>query len=992
MTSKTLIPICFVLFLVSASWGQGDATLTGTVTDESKAIHPGATVTAIETNAGRQYTGVSDGNGVYRLVNVQPGVYRVEAEASGFAKAVLAGIELLVGQTVNLPLTLKIASVQQSVEVQAEAPLLNTQTQEIGGNIDRRQMDQLPLLGRNWMDLSMLVKGVTANDVGGNRPGVARDDQFQMNLDGQQITQGLATASAFGQPRFSREAIAEYQLVTSLYDISQGRSVGTQVQAITRSGTNQIHGTFYGNFRRDSWNAADFVAHRVLPFSNTQLGGSFGGPVIKDKLHYFAAYEHETTPSTVILTPPIYAPQNFLVPTNDKYWSLIGRGDYQATARNQITIRSSFWDYNNPSTGQTTVSYPTASTKVHRYSRSVTVNWSSVLTNNLVQQVRAGYYSYYWKTDLADGVPATPVYSFAAAGISYGATSFYPESFWENLPSVHYDLAWHKSKHDVKFGTEFLFRTDNGYWPNNSRGTINFQGNPGDLAQRFPLAAWNDPGKWNLTGLDPLVSTVGQNFSNNWSIRTPRKEYAIYLGDTWHPLPSWTFTAGLRWDVDWGEYAPGELIQTTVPINDGFDAPGLDIGVHTGVRSLHDIAPRGGISYAAPGGWVFRIGGGVFYGTQESNMAWGLQRAPPYQISNTFVNDGKPNFVTDWARGKTAQDFLQPNAVLPPQSYSTLARNYRDPRTVQGSAGFQKQVTPSLAFDSDLIYVKGNFLGDNRNINLIYDPVTGYPRNPNPLAAFVPANGITRPLMNYQGITYYESNLHSDYLAIASSITKRFARRWQGGATYTVMIRADDNGTNSFGYIGATNNPFCMSCEWGRSNSFQRNTLRLNGVYQAPKGFSLSGIFYYGSGNYYSDGYATSAQYTSIVGGFFNVNRLVPNAMETGTVAAAPVVIPASLAGRWDGPMVIAPGQTIKRNALKGTPLYKFDLRLAKEFGIPETRIKISGMFEVFNVFNHPNYGAFQTLSNLNNFGAPQQNSSISYVPREVQLAFRAAF
>src|SRR5215467_9860838 len=114
MPSKRLVPICFLLSLVTALWGQGDATLTGTVTDESKAIHPGASITAIETSTGRQYTGVSDSNGVYRLVNVQPGVYRVEAEASGFAKAVLPRIELLVGQTVNLPLTLKVASVQQT--------------------------------------------------------------------------------------------------------------------------------------------------------------------------------------------------------------------------------------------------------------------------------------------------------------------------------------------------------------------------------------------------------------------------------------------------------------------------------------------------------------------------------------------------------------------------------------------------------------------------------------------------------------------------------------------------------------------------------------------------------------------------------------------------------------------------------------------------------------------------------------------------------------
>jgi Carboxypeptidase regulatory-like domain len=185
MIVKRFLPAVYLALLAAALWGQGDATLTGVVTDESKALHPGAAVTATETSTGRQYSGSSDNNGVYRIVNMQPGTYRVEAQAGGFATTAVNGIELLVGQTANLPLTLKVASVQQTVEVEAEAPLLNTQTQEIGGNIDRRQMDQLPLLGRNWLDLSMLVKGVTANDVGGNRPGVARDDQFQMNLDGQ---------------------------------------------------------------------------------------------------------------------------------------------------------------------------------------------------------------------------------------------------------------------------------------------------------------------------------------------------------------------------------------------------------------------------------------------------------------------------------------------------------------------------------------------------------------------------------------------------------------------------------------------------------------------------------------------------------------------------------------------------------------------------------------------------------------------------------------
>ena len=109
-------------------------------------------------------------------------------------------------------------------------------------------MEELPLQGRNWIELAMMVKGNTANSVG-NQPGV-REEQYQLNLDGQQITQQIASAS-FGQLRFSREAIAEFQVVTNLFDITQGRSAGIQVQAISRAGTNTLAGSFYGFFRDD---------------------------------------------------------------------------------------------------------------------------------------------------------------------------------------------------------------------------------------------------------------------------------------------------------------------------------------------------------------------------------------------------------------------------------------------------------------------------------------------------------------------------------------------------------------------------------------------------------------------------------------------------------------------------------------------------------------------------------------------------------------------
>src|ERR1041385_5789187 len=210
-------------------------------------------------------------------------------------------VELLVGQNASVPITMKLASVSEALTVTAESPLVDTSSSQVAGNVDRRQMEDLPLQGRNWMELSKLVKGITANDVG-NTPGVSRDDDFQLNLDGQQITQKVA-GSGFGQPKFSREAIAEFQIVTNMFDITQGRSAGIQVQAISKSGTNTNSGSGYGYFRSDKWNAADPVANKGLPYQNQKIGGSLGGPVVKDKVHYFASYEYEREPGTISSSP-----------------------------------------------------------------------------------------------------------------------------------------------------------------------------------------------------------------------------------------------------------------------------------------------------------------------------------------------------------------------------------------------------------------------------------------------------------------------------------------------------------------------------------------------------------------------------------------------------------------------------------------------------------------------------------------------------------------
>ena len=261
--------IAVMLLSVSPVAAQ-DATMTGAVTDPSGAVLPGATVTVTARANGRVFESVSNERGEYRLVGLPPGMYDAKVELAGFAGVVTNEIELLVGQNAHVPFTMKLATLDETITVTSESPLVDLRTARVAGNIDRRQMEQLPISGRNWMQLSMMVPGITANTAS-DTPGISGLTNFQLNLDGQEITQHTSVTS-FGQPGISREAIAEYQVVTNMFDVTAGRSAGIQVQAITRAGTNQLQGSVYGYFRDDKLNAADAYLNRVLRTRTARSG------------------------------------------------------------------------------------------------------------------------------------------------------------------------------------------------------------------------------------------------------------------------------------------------------------------------------------------------------------------------------------------------------------------------------------------------------------------------------------------------------------------------------------------------------------------------------------------------------------------------------------------------------------------------------------------------------------------------------------------------
>ena len=224
----------------------------------------------------------------------------------GFTTSSVPSMELLVGTNDTVTFTLKVASLAETLTVTGEAPLVDVRSSAVAGNVDRRQMEELPLSGRNWLEMTLLVKGITANELSANKPAVQSDMDFNLALDGQQTQQAVAGSSSFAQPGMSREAIAEYQVSTNLFDVTSGHSSGVQVQAISRSGTNKLSGNVYGYFRDSRLNAEDFVAKKVLPYKNQQIGGSLGGPIVRDKTHYFVTFERENEPATSVFQPSGY--------------------------------------------------------------------------------------------------------------------------------------------------------------------------------------------------------------------------------------------------------------------------------------------------------------------------------------------------------------------------------------------------------------------------------------------------------------------------------------------------------------------------------------------------------------------------------------------------------------------------------------------------------------------------------------------------------------
>lgn len=959
-----------------------EATIGGTVTDTTGGVMPGVTVTAVNDATGNTFFSVTDDRGSYRIP-ARIGAYKVSAELAGFATLTREGVSLQVGQLATVDFRLTPSGLQETVTVTGEAPLINTTQSIVGSNINQEQMSELPVQGRQWSALALLAPGNRTTAISEN-PAQDRSDvrEFQLNMDGQQVTQNTGVG---GQPRYSRDAIAEFQFISNRFDATQGRSSGIQVNAVSRGGTNQYNGAVSGSFRKDKWNAPSFITGNKVPINEQDISLSFGGPVLKDKLHFFANYELDRTPHSLVWTTgyPTFDNASRSYVDTIKLSGL--RFDYQMSSKMHMYLRGSQSKDDTLSGGGT--GHPAAAAYGYRTTQDLILNVTRVLNPRMVNEVRAGFAGFlYGNTNLGytpnfscfldaahseackvpNGIAGAPRITFS--GFSVGGNTNGPQKTSQNEYTIRddfntsYDL---KGTHHVKMGGEYLYMIQgSGNCRNCSMVVTANRAAITTLPKTIDQYLGGGPGQdlfdsstWDLNALSPLVvrTTVG---IGPFRLAFGRKTSGLWYQDDWSLTNRLTVNLGLRYDLIANAFA-----------NDAELKPWLSSGRPNDANNLQ---PRFGFAYKVNDRTVLRGGSGRYYGDTQTNMlsfTYSYASIANIEYTNPATGGRADFFTNPYGGTKPSRDEAmtrfcsnngnQPGCLLRAVQELAPYPGYgmdRIPNSWQTSIGVQRQISDVLGVDVD--YVQTNSRNEKAiigNINVTYNPATGL-NNPYTVVS-------SRVYQDWGIVGMDPLNGWSNYHGLQIAVTKRLRNRWQASGNFLLSEIKDSKPNPVSGLTGPV--PFKVAPDLGvdyaPASTDQRRRATFNGIWDVWGGLQLSGLYFYGSGN--------------------------PQQINPGTTDARDL---GSFAGDFSNRRR-ANGELVPRNSLPGTNMHRIDLRLQQRIRIHGRRT-FDAQLEVFNALNRFNASGIVTNELNIRYGQKNESNNIAYSPRVIQLGFRMAF
>ncbi len=935
--------LCAFLVFGAIALAQQTA-ISGRVTDPTGAFIVTARISATGDD-GSKFTTVTTNDGRYQFPALRAAQYVLRFEAPGFAPAERT-LALLVGQSPTVDIALQLATTSSSVNVEEQASVVETSSSTVAGDVSPAEVKKLPLNGRNYLQLAMMVPGITSNDVTNSPLGATDSGKLQINVDGQQVTQNAA-GDSFGEPQYSQDAIDQFQIITNRFDATLGRSSRMQVNVQTKTGSDHLHGTLYGYFRNDAFNAADSVAHKVLPFSDQQFGGTVGGPILKGKVFFFFAYEGERQPNTVFDTPTGFTGESFSFANQLRTNSYLLRNDWQANNNNHISFRGTGYTWSVPFNNVTGSSSPTRATDSTRTSYALLATWTWTASASLVNEAKGGLNHFDWQN-----TPLVQSQEYDLPTITVGGPYNYPQHFIQNTQQYRDDLFWIKGTHSVKSGVDFLHTKYSGLFQQNIRGRVtSFSSGVSALNLDSIFPTWNDPSTWNIAALNPYALSYVQGFGN-FNIDIPTNAIGAWVQDDWKLSRRLTLNLGVRYDNDLGIFDP------SLHLASGVATP------HYNDNLL--FAPRFGFAYDPTGSrkTVIRGGAGMFYADIQANQTIDQQifngqtsLQPAVQATKTTPINLLAPFGTT-----TAQQFLSGEVPINAQAIQPLAPNVRTPYSLQLSAGVEHQISKTWTVSGDYVHWRVYHDWIRNDANIFYNPATGYNENPS-------ISGRPNPAFTTIATFYTPNAAGSLFDALQIAIQHRLSRNASGAVAYTYS-RLKDSTTSPFYY---PNNPFDVAAEWANSPDDQRHTLTVSGSYQWKWGIALSGSYHYGSGQAYQVTASANPFGGTVTDRIFAVTQKYYTSSSNISAASVP------------GYDIVA------RDSLIGNYISRVDLRLSKTFTVKE-HMRFIPIVEAFNLFNHSNFGGYQTSINVASYGAPVQNTDLAYAARMLQFAGRFEF
>ncbi len=1024
---RTLGACRMALLVAMCGVGAGNAfaqatvsgTITGTVTDPTQAVVPGAEVVLTSKATGDTRQGLTNESGVYRFDLLSAGLYSVKVTKPGFAAQVL-NLELLLGQTATANAMLTPGATSTIVEVSAVAPLVDTAKTSVSTNITPTEVEDLPMVGRDVANLAYLAPGVKQTD--SYDPTKNRYAILSVNGDGGRnvnvTVNGIDNKdNTVGGPvmQLPLEAVQEFQISTQRFSAENGRSEGAAINMITKSGTNQYHGSVFGYFRDTNLNTDEKVPDGVggstpehPDYTRQQFGGSVGGPFKKDKVFAFFAIERERehqglAESGSSLSELTLAKQAGLaaqpaaeIPRPFFETRYNGRLDWTINSTNSMYVsynsqaNNSLNDQSDGTGDLTNGNF----TKNHLILANATLN--SVLSPTTVNQFTAGYQ--YWNNLIASNISA-PLVTFPSA--SFGTNINVPQQSWQKKWQFRDDISKTIGKHTLKGGIDFIDNpAEGGFFEFSSTLEIDFVADPSTILSdtaKYPqgFATPGAVGGMDIANGDPyfLVAT---------------KQLGLYFQDDYKVTPRLTLNLGLRWDKDFNmigltDVKKSRTYQELVALNNPLSNHYVSSLPHDDNK---DFSPRFGFAYDLTGQsrHVIRGGYGLYYGNVFQNIPLFMEQMSNPTVFQTVLSLSSPTDIVtgtgiqlgNWRYGVDPLPVIPPPSTeLAPGSIGRLMDpHYRNPVTEEFNGGYSFALNNNSVFEAEYTHVLS--LHENKTMNIDQKVPVGGVCCFRPLDPAFAASG----LPELASVRNEESIGRSHYDGYNFSYRQRMTHRFMLNANYTLAwAYSYDGGGGSFrNYPRLSTNPFA-SYEWGPSPNDERHHVTVSGLVDLGKGFELSPIMQFGSARPWFSG-ATGVQ------GVTNSS----NTLNTGGGTATAVVVPINDPTDWlafagnntgaqncfYGLNGVAPACTIAKNdPLRGDPFFELDMRLAKNFSFGE-KMRLQLVAQAFNLTNRANYGNNfnNSIANAATFGHPggfiSPNSTI--IPRSIWGELGARF